>query len=1094
MRLSLLLPSFRLRFVVLMAFLMGTAGVSFGAEGDERSAEQQAVVALRRVATNIQYHRDETVRLVRLSKQVVTDASLVHLQQFPRIEYLAVVCPQVTDAGLANIAGLSNLDTLLLSQSGVGSDGLANLRALSKLERLYLAETQISDDGLKHLRDLTSLRALSLDGTQITDAGLEHLSSLANLETLLLSDTAVSDAGLSHLQGLTKLKAIFLSRTKITGGGLTHLRGLANLKHLCLNETELSDEAIEPLSALGQVEVIELYGTRLTREGIAKLRAALPKTVIYVDPSIDVQKPGESSLFQITRDGPASEEAAPATLPPIRERLSSEVSSADIAPDFQRHVVPLLGRLGCNGRACHGSFQGQGGFRLSMFGYDFQVDYENLSKRINRQSPDESLILNKPTSEDEHGGGLRLVKGSWEQKLLRGWIASGAAADYEHAANFVRLEVSPSEIVLREAGQTAQLQAIAVWSDGTREDVTCLTRFQTNNETVAEVTRDGLIRATGRGDTHIVSFYDNGIVATPVLMPVSDRIGEEYPSVPTPTRIDELVVAKLSKLGIVPSELCADEDFLRRVSLDMIGTLPAPADIREFVADNSPDKRTKKIDQLLEHPAYITWWTMRLCDLTGSNSGYLGGTEMASVMAEQWRAWIQRRVQDNVGWDKIVEEIVLARSRRPGQPYQDFIAQQSTYTRDKQPDDATSLDRPLPHFWFRDNISQSPDKALAFGYIFMGVRLQCAQCHKHPFDQWSKQDFEQFTEFFTRVKVGLPPDAAVLHEEMRQMLGVPDKLNTAALRRQEYLRVAAEGRPIPWNEVYIAAPAKKSTPARLLAGPEIDLSQYDDPREPLMQWLRTEPNRYLAKAFVNRIWAHYFGVGVIDPPDDLNLANPPVNRELLDYLADEFIAHGYDMKWLHRTIANSRTYQLSWEPNETNVADDRNFSRAIVRRLPAEVFVDALDQATASDLKLAALAANPTGRKIGDHPRSYQARVIDYALLIFGKPLRTTNCDCERQNDPTLLQSLYVRNDQELLQRLDRRDGWLFQLSSLKPQEHPAIDDLVIGAYLRTLSRRPTEDELKDCRQHLADAENPLAGLRDLMWALLNTAEFVTNH
>ncbi|MBI2481243.1 MAG: DUF1549 domain-containing protein [Planctomycetia bacterium] len=573
---------------------------------------------------------------------------------------------------------------------------------------------------------------------------------------------------------------------------------------------------------------------------------------------------------------------------------------------------------------------------------------------------------------------------------------------------------------------------------------------------------------------------------------MSDLTGGDFPDVPRPTEIDRLVVGKLAKLGVVPSELSTDEEFLRRVSLDIIGTLPTPDEIHSFVADTSSDKRSRKVDELLAHPAYVTWWTTRLCDLTGSNAGYLGATEMAQPVAAQWRAWMERRVQENVGWDKIASGIVLARSRARGQPYRDFIAEQSKYTDEIAPADFAALDNSMPHFWYRDNINQPTDKALAFGYTFLGVRLDCAQCHKHPYDQWSKRDFELFTEFFTRIKAGVPPDAKPLHEATQHMLGVPDKLNTAALRRQSYLRIAAEGRPIPWNEVYIE-PAKGEQPGKLLGGSEMDLSHFDDPREPLMEWLLTEPNRYFAKSFVNRIWTNYFSVGIIDPPDDLNLANPPSNKALLDHLTDGFIASGYEMKWLHRTIANSRTYQLSWRPNDTNRADTRNFSHAVLRRLPAEVAIDAIHQATASDSVLKTAAASVANRKIGQHPVSYQTRAIDFSLLIFGKPLRTTNCDCERQGEPTLLQSLYVRNDQEMLDLLVRKDGWIAQVKKEAISAERA-DQLVAEAYLRTLARLPNDSELADCRQHVHDSTDVPEALHDLLWALLNTQEFITNH
>jgi hypothetical protein len=265
-----------------------------------------------------------------------------------------------------------------------------------------------------------------------------------------------------------------------------------------------------------------------------------------------------------------------------------------------------------------------------------------------------------------------------------------------------------------------------------------------------------------------------------------------------------------------------------------------------------------------------------------------------------------------------------------------------------------------------------------------------------------------------------------------------------------------------------------------------------------MQWVLQEPNRYFAKAFVNRIWANYFNIGIIDPPDDLNQANPPSNKALLDYLAQGFVDSGYDMKWLHRTIATSRTYQLDWRPNDTNRTDQRNFSHAVLRRLPAEVAVDALKQATDNDTLLDQVASSVVKRTIGQHPLSSQTRSIDFALLIFGKPLRITNCDCERQSEPTLLQALYVRNDQELLEMLDRKDGWLMQLAGGKQSKVPVdempVDEFIRSAYLRTLSRHPTDVELADCRTHLSEQDDRSDGMRDLLWALLNTQEFITNH
>lgn len=1059
---------------------------------EEASPEQHAIKALR-YRTNIQFNQDGTTRLLRLSKSVIKDEQLTHLQHFKKLDYLAIVCPQITDANTSHIGSLTNLDTLMLSTSGIGDATLSHLEGLKNLKRLYLAETNVSDAGLQHIKGLSRLTTLSLDRTPVTDDGLMWLEYLSDIETLFLSETKITGNGLAFLAGMPRLRVLYLEQCPLDAAAFRQLQRLDSLEHLSLNGVSLDDAAIEQLSRLEAVKNIELYRTGIAIASLTKLREALPETQFFIDPQLaaaerDLRRTGLQPVSDGLKTHPTEESPAQA-LASIHARLADDV------PDFQKHVVPLLGRLGCNSRACHGSFQGQGGFRLSMFGYDFDLDHENLLERINLDAANESLLLNKPTSVDDHEGGLRLPPGGWEQNLLRRWIEGGAKGIPEKPPTFVRLDVTPAEFVFEKEGDSVPLKAEAVWSDGTREDVTSLTRFQTNDETVAEVTAEGTIKAVGKGDTYVISFYDNGIFSTQVMLPVTDQIDERYPEVATPTGIDQHVAAKLAKLGIVPSALCSDEEFLRRVGLDLIGTLPTVAEIESFVADDKADKRDRKIEELLQHPAYVTWWTQRLCDLTGSNAGYLGATEMAQPTAEQWRAWIKRRVQDNIGWDKIAAGILLARSRRPGQPYREFIEEQSTFTGLKGGADYAAIGNPMPHFWYRDNITRPQDKALAFGYTFMGVRLDCAQCHKHPYDQWSKRDFELFTEFFTRIKTGVAPDAAALHESTREMFGVPVKLNTAALRRQSYLRVAAEGRAIPWNEVWIEPAKTKTQPGKLLGASEMDLAQFDDPREPLVDWLFNEPNHYFAKAFVNRIWAGYFNVGIINPPDDLNLANPPSNKALLDHLVGGFIDSGYDMKWLHRSITSSNTYQRSWQPNDTNRTDTRNFSHAILRRLPAEVAIDAIIQATASDAKLKTLntVKEMERRKIGQHPKSYQTRSIDFSLLIFGKPLRTTNCDCERQLQPTLLQSLYVRNDQEMLDMLDRADGWIAQVTKEKPASE-RIDELVSTAYLRALSRRPTDAEVGDCREHISDSEDMIEGLRDLMWALLNTREFIANH
>lgn len=1059
--------------------------------------QEQAAKELNGIVSNLQRNRDGTVRFVRFSRPVVTNAHVLKTAAFPQLDYLAVVTPNVTDQGLDHVGQLTNLDTLLLSDSGITDSTMARLPSLLKLEHLYLDRTHITNTGLQHLANLSALKSLSLQQTSITDDGIAHLGSLTNLETLVLSDTAVTTASSAIFRALPKLKVVMLDHTRFTTDDIAVLRSdLPNLNVIAGQTPSTANNATHPFQRFLAGETLRSVQTFQTLDNRGPLQT--PDT-------------RADDLHSVRR-----QDVVRADL-----RFASEALSTSAAPDFQRHVIPLFGRLGCNGRTCHGSFQGKGGFSLSMFGYDFAADLKALTDgktpRVNVSEVSDSLILTKPTSDEDHGGGQRFETGGWEYRLLHRWIAQGAHGVAETPAKLLRFEVTPAEIVFRKVGETTQLKCVAVWEDGVLEDVTPLTRFQSNDETVAEVSDEGLVTCKSAGDTYVVSFYDNGIFSSQVIMPTSDRTGDRYPQVQSPTEIDRLIVRKLSQLGVEPSVVCSDDEFLRRVSLDLAGTLPSVAELQAFRQDSSPLKRLHKVDELLATDAYATWWGTKLADLTGSNAQSLGSTDMNTPASEQWNAWLKRRVADNVGWDRIAAGIILATSRRPGQTYDQYAAEQSLHMKAKDGTDFTAHDNSMHYYWFRSNNQTETDRALTFGYTFLGVRFQCAQCHKHPFDQWSKHDFESFATIFRRIRTGIATDAKPAQETLMTKLGVPIKLDTASLRRQMYLRVSAEGLPIPWNEVYLDPPTEKPWPAKIPGTDEFDLNHFADPREPLFAWLVDKQNPYFAPSFVNRVWAHYFGVGIVDPPDDFNMANPPSNKALLAWLSDQFIEHHYDLRWLHRTITTSHAYQRSSIVISTNRTDDRNFSRGLVRRMPAEVTIDAILRATANDETAARYLSSASLRKIGQHPKSYQARGIDYSLLIFGKPLRTTSCDCERQDQPTLLQSLYVRNDDELIGWLERPDGWLKNVSKQLQQtlssevklatsasvpssddvrfvDDPQTAELIQHAYRRTLSRDASTDELQTSLAHIQQCENTVEGLRDILWALVNTQEFLTNH
>ena len=893
---------------------------------------------------------------------------------------------------------------------------------------------------------------------------------------------------------------------------------------------------------------------------------------------------------------------------PLSERFAGK--STDEVPDFQKHVVPLLGRLGCNGRACHGSFQGRGGFQLSLFGYDFEADHQALleeeSGRVDTDDVAESLILAKPSDADMHEGGQRFDVDSWQYRVLSRWIEAGAKHDDTEPQVLEQLEILPREVQFSSADQSVSLTAIAHWQDGTREDVTELCRFSSNDDSIALIDETGKLNSGETGGTHVVVYYDNAVVPIPVMRSIaSGSSHQKQRAYEQP--IDQLVDQKIAKLGIEPSGPCTDAEFIRRVSLDIAGILPTSDKVREFLADGSDDKRARLIEDLLQSPGYAAWWATRFSDWTGNSSEQLNNAlPVRGVASKLWYAWLRKRLDENMPYDEMMEGIVMAKSREQGEDYRGYCENMTKLCMPGN-EDLYAAREGLPLFWARRNFQKPEERAIGFAYTFLGVRIECAQCHKHPFDQWSKNDFEDFSKLFTPIQARqnqVSPDDKKTYQAILAEVTGGEKLNGGELRKKVYT-AARKGEVVPFGELVVKTrtvpektrKARKKAkekgrklpplriPSGIILGQEDSLLLDKDPRAELMEWLRSPENPYFAKAIVNRVWSNYFGIGIVDPSDDMNLANPPSNAPLLDYLASELIAHDFDLRWLHRTITSSETYQRSAVTNQTNASDQSNFARHVPRRLPAEVVYDSIVLATGSDTQTDRLRNEMDEMAIADG-KSKQRKKQDFALEVFGQSIRETNCDCDRSDAPSLLQSIYLRNDVDIYKRLADKQGWVaqacktmgvagpigsmdvrkktiqkraiaqrakfirrikqFQKMPNKRQEKSieqlrkdhgriskkfaengykvpqlnrliadvacwnpidspqanensgetiaSLDSLIEEAYLRTLSRFPEQEETNIATEFISESKTPADGLQSLLWALVNTKEFIISH
>jgi hypothetical protein len=852
-------------------------------------------------------------------------------------------------------------------------------------------------------------------------------------------------------------------------------------------------------------------------------------------------------------------------------------------PGFARHVEAVLSRLGCNGGTCHGAVKGQNGFRLSLFGADPALDHERLlheigGRRLDRLAPDASLLLRKATGQAPHGGGKRMGVGSPEYQVLCRWIAAGAALEPLDRARLTNLSVGPAEQTVRP-GETYRLRVEATFADGTAEDVTPLCSFEYLDRAVATVNAEGVVTAHGVGDAALLARFRAAPALALVVVP--RQSAEPFPDVKPYNFIDTHVLAKLRRLNVPPATLADDATFLRRACLDVTGELPTPKEVRAFLADRNPDKRARKIDDLLARPGYAALWTLKFCDLLkASDFGVYADGIRQEVDAPRFQAWVRARLEENTPYDQFAERILTATSR-DGRDVEtwatDVLKLDEAYGPGRKDLEIYKGRKTLDLYWQRSSSSGVP-AALQVAHAFLGLRLECAQCHRHPHDVWQQDDLLSFANFFMRVRtIGFQGDNEKKFPEVgaifKRMHGESSTLNERAkkLRENELKKLEADartakaeadrltkelaklekdpgsaekvahmkkdrdkhlatvaaagkmrqevadmerrgrllyeaGQRIMHAEVRLLDPGtsfatvtspigtQTSKTYRLLGQADaLDVKKDQDPRALVMAWMRRPDVPFFARAIVNRVWAHYFGRGLIDPPDNLSSFNPPSHPELLRELADGFVQNKYDLKWLHRTILLSRTYQQSSTPAKGAEGDRANCAHFHYRRLPAEVALDALNQATGTAENMEMEYYHwPKEMKAVEIPFAPRNAFVTFLLSNFGKPKRNSavQCDCEREDVASVLQVLSFANHPRVWAKIADDKGTVARVAREITDDRGRVEEL----YLMTLSRLPTETEYQACAQYLKESGSTAKGLQGILWSLLNTREFVLQH
>jgi hypothetical protein len=719
-------------------------------------------------------------------------------------------------------------------------------------------------------------------------------------------------------------------------------------------------------------------------------------------------------------------------------RVSVTHTQEPLPINFPNQIVPIFTKFGCNAGGCHGKSTGQNGFKLSLLGFEPEIDYNAIVKeargrRVFPAAPDNSLLLLKATGQMPHGGGKRLEKDSEEYRLIRRWIIAGMPWGRPSDPVVVRVSVFPEKRILAQQS-SQQLVALAHYSDGTVEDVTFRAQYESNDTEVASVDGQGMVRTySAAGDAAIMVRYQGHVTVFRVVVPLPGTVPSW--SFEPKTLVDVHTAQKWRELNLVPSPLCTDEEFIRRATLQICGTLPTPAEVQAFLADTDPNKRDKLVDQLLERPEYGYFFANKWADILRVKRR---GDPSRTFGTFAFHDWLRQAIQQDLPYDQFARAIIAATGDEQSHP---------------------------PVVWYKE-IEQPSQFVDDLAQVFLGLRLACAQCHHHPFEKWSQDDYWGLAAFFGRVR--------------RKELVLPGQETNGQQRTIYAVAVRRDGS---------VANKRTGQPAQIkpLDGEVMNVPPGQDPRQLLADWLARKDNPFFARAVVNRYWAHFFGRGIVDPPDDMRITNPPSNEALLDALARDFIEHGYSLKHLIRTICKSRTYQLSSLPNQFNKFDRKNFARFYPQRMNAEVLYDAVNQVLNAPGQFNSLPQDrhAPNRAIKLPDEAYN----NYFLTVFGKPARASACECERVNDANLAQVLHLLNSDEIQAKLTRGGGRADLLArDTNRDERSKVEEI----YLWAFARKPQPDELQVALEHIErlGPQNRKTAYENLLWSLINAKEF----